>query len=217
MERKTGIHFIFFHSSGSASIHPRHVILISGMKALIQIFLLVLLLGCASPYYPVYVSSEGDYYFAERASNGPYYGSDSMMFSDIGLYPWWAGSYPPLTFVYFSPNFYPHYFSVWYPPGYVDTKGSPVLPPVAYSGQPVANPDLWKSIDRVAVNREIVNRRMIGQKAALSKRSAPAYTRSTLPASATTGSAGFGRSSSRSGSTSSGRLGSSRSSDLHDQ
>ena len=103
-------HFIFFQS--------RYATLINGMKTLILIFGLLLLAGCASPYYPVYVSSEGDYYIAERNTNGPYYGTGDLLSDDIGVYPWWSGGYPIDVFAYYSPFFYPHYFSVWYPPGY---------------------------------------------------------------------------------------------------
>jgi len=85
---------------------------------LIQILLLALLVGCASAYHPVYVNNEGDYYIEERVASEPYYGSGSMVFTDIGLYPWWIMWCPPPFFTYYSPYFYPHYFSVWYPPGY---------------------------------------------------------------------------------------------------
>jgi hypothetical protein len=218
------------------------------MKTLIQILLLALLAGCATPYYPVYVSSEGDYYIAERGSRGPYYGSGSVMFDDIGLYPWWVSAYPPQIFAYYSPYFYPHYFSVWYPPGFHpyfgfyggyyaywcppyrirrhheqpddnETIGSPVMPPVAYNGQPVANPELWRSIDRVSVNREIMHRRTIGQKAVLSNRTASPYTRSTTPSSVPASPAVSARStgSSRSSGRSRSISRASRSPALHDQ
>jgi len=169
----------------------RHVILLSAMKTLILLLMLILLGGCASPYYPVYVSSEGDYYIAERNTNGPYYGTGSMMYSDVGVYPWWAGPYTASTFEYFSPNFYPHYFSIWYPPGYspfygfyggyhaywcppyrirrhdnypvgTGRMGSPVMPPVAAIGPAETNPDLWRAIERSSVSREIVSRQRAG-------------------------------------------------------
>lgn len=178
------------------------------MKSLIQLLLLAGLVACASPYYPVYVSNEGDYYIAERGSGGPYYGAGTVMYDDIGVYPWWVGGYPPLTFVYYSPNFYPHYFSIWYPPGYhhyygyyggyhaywcppyrmrrhhdvtrdEEVLGSPVMPPVAYSRQAVPNPELWRSIERVYASRDGINRRVIGQKAEYSTRSIPVYSRSS--------------------------------------
>jgi hypothetical protein len=88
------------------------------MKMLIPILLSALVASCASAYQPVYDSGGGGYYLAERASYGPYLGSRSMTLTHIGLYPWWVNGYPPQTFAYYSPYFYPHYFSVWYPPGY---------------------------------------------------------------------------------------------------
>jgi hypothetical protein len=172
------------------------------MKTLILLLLLILLGGCASPYYPVYVTSEGDYYIAERNTNGPYYGTGSMMYSDVGVYPWWTGAYTAQTFEYFSPNFYPHYFSIWYPPGYsqfygfyggyhaywcppyrirrhdgrrsaTGRMGSPVMPPVAAMGPAVTNPDLWRAIDRSAVSREIVIRQSTGWNSATPSASFP--------------------------------------------
>jgi hypothetical protein len=198
MEPKTGKYFIFFHLSGaapgSALIHPAHGILVTTMKTLIPILLLALLVGCASPYYPVYVNDEGDYYIAERVSDGPYYGT--------GNYPWWVSGYPPQTFAYYSPYFYPYYFSVWYPPVYRPYYGfhggyygywyppyqnhrhhryprqsrivvNPVLPPV------VAYPGLPDKRDRV--KREGKGRRVVAP-----PRSVPAYDRipaqSSMPA-----------------------------------
>jgi hypothetical protein len=196
------------------------------MKVLFQIFLLFLLVGCATPYYPVYVSNEGDYYIAEQQTTGPYYGSNSILFNDIGTYPWWSGSYPVELFAYYSPNYYPYYFSIWYPPGYhpfygfygghyaywcpphrlrrhhgqgpsSGSKGSPVMPPAASVATRPGNPELWSSIDRAEVNREIMQRRSIGRRAATTSRSIPVYGRSS---SALTGSSGPGRSSARSSS-----------------
>jgi len=147
------------------------------MKTLIQILLLALLVGCASPYYPVYVNDAGDYYIAERATEGPYYGT--------GYYPWSLSAYPPQTFAYYSPYFYPHYFSIWYPPGYwcppylnrphrrypgENRMVSPVLPPVIDSRQVVAYPGL-------SVNRDRVNRGGRGQRIVAPPRSASAYNR----------------------------------------
>ena len=148
------------------------------MKTLIQILLLALLVGCASPYYPVYVNDAGDYYIAERATAGPYYGT--------GYYPWWLNAYPPLTFAYYSPYFYPYYFSIWYPPGYWCPPYlnrphhrypgenrmvvSPVLPPVIDSRQVVVYPGL-------PVNRDLVNRGDKGQRIVAPPRSASAYNR----------------------------------------
>ena len=171
------------------------------MKTLIQILLLALLVGCASPYYPVYLNDAGDYYIAERATEGPYYGT--------GYYPWWLSAYPPQNFAYYSPYFYPYYFSIWYPPGYrpyYDFYGgyygywcppylnrphhrypgenrivvSPVLPPVTDGGQVVTYPGL-------PVNRDLVNRGGKGQRVVAPPRSFSAQNRtpaqSSVPAS----------------------------------
>jgi hypothetical protein len=215
------------------------------MKTLIQLLLLAGLAACASPYYPVYVSNAGDYYIAERDSSGPYYGAGSVMYEDIGVYPWWVSGYPPWVFAYYSPNFYPHYFSIWYPPGYHRyhgfyggyydywcpprrlrrhhdvvrddvVPGSPVLPPEAYSRQPVTNPELWRSTDHVSANRDRINRRLIRQNAEFSSRSIPVYSRSSPPmtsaASSSSRSDGAGSSSGRSARVTrgSGRTGESR-------
>jgi len=213
------------------------------MKILFQLSLLFLLVGCATPYYPVYVSSEGDYYIAEQQTSGPYYGSRSILFNDIGTYPWWAGSYPVELFAYYSPYYYPYYFSIWYPPGYhpfhgfyggyyaywcppyrlrrqvrqqpgSGRMGSPVMPPVATVATRTSNAELWKSIDRVAVNREIMQRRSIGWRAATTSRSIPVYGRSS---GALTGSSTRGRSSARSGSAGSYRPVSRTAPAIHEQ
>ena len=209
MGLKTGKYFIFFHLPGSALIHSLHGILVSSMKTLIQILLLALLVGCASPYYPVYVNNEGDYYIAERATNESYY-------YGTGSYPWWISGYPPQTFAYYSPYFYPYYFSVWYPPSYRPYYGfyggyygywcppyqyhrrhrypgegrivvSPALPPATNSGQMVAFPGS-------PVNRDLVNRRERGQRvvAPAPRMSASSPARFSLP-STHAGSAGRGK------------------------
>jgi hypothetical protein len=228
MEPKTGKYFIFFHlfgaMPGSALIHPAHGILVTTMKTLIQILLLALLVGCASPYYPVYVNDEGDYYIAERVSDGPYYGT--------GNYPWWVSGYPPQTFAYYSPYYYPYYFSVWYPPVYRPYYGywyppyqnhrhhrypgqsrivvNPVLPPV------VAYPGLPDKRDRV--KREGKGRRVVAP-----PRSAPAYDRipaqSSMPAAkiTSTRSARFSRPSTQPGWDGRGKNGSSKLSTRHHQ
>jgi hypothetical protein len=85
------------------------------MKALSYIALLLLLAGCATPYYSVPVSSEGDYYIAERQSGGSYYGGSSLFYDDLGVHPWWMSNYPVELFSYYSPYYYPHYFYVWQP------------------------------------------------------------------------------------------------------
>ena len=206
MDPKTGKYFIFFHLPGSALIHPLHGILVTRMKTLIQIVLLAVLVGCASPYYPVYVNNEGDYYIAERATNESYY-------YGTGSYPWWISGYPPQTFAYYSPYFYPYYFSVWYPPSYRPYYGfyggyygywcppyqyhrrhrypgegrivvSPALPPAAGSGAFPGSP----------VNRDLVNRGRKVQRvvAPAPRMSASSPARFSLP-STHAGSAGRGK------------------------
>jgi hypothetical protein len=75
-----------------------------------------MLAACASPYHPVYVSSEGDYYIAERETASAYYSGRPAALTGAGLYPWWSAAYhdgyPPSLFTYYSPNFYPHHFWV---------------------------------------------------------------------------------------------------------
>ena len=228
MGLKTGKYFIFFHLPGSALIHSLHGILVTSMKTLIQIMLLALLAGCASPYYPVYVNNEGDYYIAERATNESYY-------YGTGSYPWWISGYAPQTFAYYSPYFYPYYFSIWYPPGYrpyYDFHGgyygywcppylnrprhrypgenrmvSPMLPPVIDSRQVVAYPAL-------PVN---------GQRIVAPPRSASAYNRSpaqfSVPASrmSSSSAARFSLPSTHSGSAGRGKADSSSRSVRHRQ
>ena len=77
----------------------------------------LLLAGCASPFRTVYTSPD-DYYLEERGSERVYYEFNSVLYADVGFYPWWVTAYNPLQFVYYSPYSYPHYFSVWYPPSY---------------------------------------------------------------------------------------------------
>ena len=238
MGLKTGKYFIFFHSPGSALIHPLHGILVTSMKTFIQIMLLALLVGCASPYYPVYVNNEGDYYIAERTTNESYY-------YGAGSYPWWISGYPPQTFVYYSPYFYPHYFSVWYPPAYRPYYGlyggyygywcppyrynrrhrypgdggivvSPVLPPAMDNGQVVAFPGS-------PVNRDLVNRRRKGKIIAAPVNSASTYPRTSAqssvsaPRMSASSSARFSPSSSHTGSAGRGKASSSRLSSRHRQ
>jgi len=78
-----------------------------------------MLAGCASPYQPVYGSNKGDYYIAERETVSTNYPGLTVPLTGVGLYPWWSSAYfyghPPSLFTYYSPNFYPHYFSVWSP------------------------------------------------------------------------------------------------------
>ena len=218
---------------GSAPIHPARGILVGSMRTLIQILLLALLVGCASPYYPVYVNDAGDYYIAERATETPYYGTGY----GAGYYPWWLSGYPPQIFAYYSPYFYPYYFSVWYPPvystypywyppyshhrhhrypGHDRMVVSPLLPPMTDGGQVVAYPGL-------PVNRDLVNRGGKGQRVVAPPRSVSAYShipaRSSASASQMSSSrpSGFSLPSTHSGSVGRGKADSSSLSARHRQ
>lgn len=99
------------------------------MKIIVLILSAGLLIACASqPYRTVYVPADSNL--------APYHeqAMTSLASMDgIGLYPWWSaghtywggvgrpplyGGFPNWNFSYHSDWFYPHYFSVWYPPGY---------------------------------------------------------------------------------------------------
>jgi hypothetical protein len=149
------------------------------MKILLHIALVVLLTGCASSFRPVYLSSEGDYYLEESSAVGSYYGSDSVLYANVGFNSWWVNPYNPLDFVYHSPYFYPHYFSVWYPPvnsryyryygynrGYYPSWCPPyavnrthqsrsVLLPVADGRALVSRRDIWRTQDNQSLNRMV--------------------------------------------------------------
>jgi hypothetical protein len=84
------------------------------MRLLIPIFLLVALVGCASPFRTVYTSPDGDHYIEESAAQGRYYIPDSIMYAGIGFDPWWITVNPALTFIYYIPGYYPYYLSAWY-------------------------------------------------------------------------------------------------------
>ncbi|MFC1720473.1 hypothetical protein ACFL00_04965 [Pseudomonadota bacterium] len=84
------------------------------MKILIPIFLLVALVGCASPFRTVYTSPDGDHYIEERAVQGGYYVPDSVLYAGIGFDPWWITVNPSLAFIYYNPSYYPYYLSAWY-------------------------------------------------------------------------------------------------------
>jgi hypothetical protein len=90
------------------------------MKKVLAIFVLVFAVGCASHYQPVYVTSDGGYYIAETAPASSYYAGTGVWW-ETGFYPWWSAAYGygygyrPYPFYYYSPYFYPHHFSVWYP------------------------------------------------------------------------------------------------------
>lgn len=84
------------------------------MKSLISVMVLALLTACAGPrYYPVSPAGEGGYYLAKSPPGVVYYdaGHYYSTFPVYGIQPWWS-------YTYYSPNFYPHYFSVWYPSPY---------------------------------------------------------------------------------------------------
>ena len=93
------------------------------MKILCQIVLLFLLAGCATPYYQVPVSSDGEYYIAERQGGGPYSVNNSILYVDYGIHPWWINSYAYELFPYYSPNFYPYYFYVGGPRQFPPYRG----------------------------------------------------------------------------------------------
>ena len=91
------------------------------MRAILSIIVLSLLAGCASHYYPLYDGGQGIYY---QDKAGAYNGRSPTSFADAGPYPGWSIDlfYMGSTYywsgagVYYSPNFYPYYFSVLYPP-----------------------------------------------------------------------------------------------------
>lgn len=73
------------------------------MRIFFVICLSAFLTACATPYESVYVN-DSDYYISEkRSSNG---GVNVLGYA--GVYPWW-------DVAYYSPYFYPYYFSLWRP------------------------------------------------------------------------------------------------------
>jgi hypothetical protein len=91
------------------------------MNPLLALIIGILLAACAGPtYYPAQPSGEGSYYIARSpgaTTITPYdaaYGFSS--FPAYGIYPWWSYSY-------YSPYFYPHYFSIWQPGWPYDAGG----------------------------------------------------------------------------------------------
>ncbi len=95
------------------------------MKILYYIAFAFLLAGCVAPYYSVPVSGNGNYYIAERQTGGSYYRTNSLLYDDLGIHPWWMSNYPVELFSYYSPYYYPHYFSVWQPRGFYRFYGFP--------------------------------------------------------------------------------------------
>jgi len=87
------------------------------MKSLLLILLGSLLAACMGPYYRyVEPAGGGSYLLAQSPSRLVHLDYPAGYYEPLlgyGFYPWWSHSY-------YSPNFYPHYFSFWYPswPGY---------------------------------------------------------------------------------------------------
>lgn len=105
-----------------------------------------LLGACAGPSYRVVQPGAGGYYLvAQTPSEIRHLRYDSGFYSPFhfyGIHPWW-------NYTYYSPNFYPHYFSVRYPswPDYASGYGGwdrhrsgvwppRQLPPIAHPSPP---------------------------------------------------------------------------------
>lgn len=174
------------------------------MRALIPIFLLLVLAACASPYRTVYTSAEGDYYIEERVAQSTYYVPGSIMYANIGFDPWWITANPSLGFIYYEPIYYRYYLSAWhrliYQPyygyyrGYYsywcppyqnrDVRGptytsGPVSDsmPVPYivSREPVDSRDLWRSSNHRSVNKAIKQNQPYSYKTSEQPRSTTTY------------------------------------------
>ena len=83
------------------------------MRAVLAMIAAVLLAACVGPtYYPAQASGEGSYYIARSPGASRVASYDAAYryssFPVYGIYPWWSDSY-------YSPNFYPHHFSIWQP------------------------------------------------------------------------------------------------------
>lgn len=89
-----------------------HDILVLPMKTWSLIFACGLLAACAGPdYREVEPADGGAYVLAQSPASVTHLGYRTGHYSPLvlyGLYPWWSYSY-------YSPNFYPHHFSFWYP------------------------------------------------------------------------------------------------------
>ena len=119
------------------------------MKKLLLTLLVVAVAGCAAPYQTVYTEGDGSYYIPKMPpslSRG--YGS-SISYWDYGFYPWWSTAgyygYSSYPFFYYSPNFHPHYFSVWSPDWHhgQHSWGGSWRPPYRHvRHEPVANPSV---------------------------------------------------------------------------
>lgn len=174
------------------------------MKAVIPIFLLMVLAACANPYRTVYTSAEGDYYIEERAAESSAYVTGSVMYADIGFDPWWITANPALGFIYYQPDYYHYYLLAWhrliYQPyygyyhGYYsywcppyqnrDVRGptyssGPVsnsMPvPFIASRQPVDSRDLWRPANHRSVNKAIKQNQAYSYKTSGQPRSATTY------------------------------------------
>ena len=93
------------------------------MRAILTIFMLTLVTGCANYSQPLYPYEEGQGVYYEDGLPA-WSGAPITQFDSIGSYPFWSmdyfylGHHPyrPWGFSYYSPNFHPYYFSVLYPP-----------------------------------------------------------------------------------------------------
>jgi hypothetical protein len=91
------------------------------MRAFVTIIILALLSGCANYNQPMYDDGQGVYY---EDPGAVYSVTSSASFAYAAAYPWWSmdyfylGHHPwrPWPHAYYSPYFYPYYFSVLYPP-----------------------------------------------------------------------------------------------------
>ena len=81
------------------------------MRHLTAIVAAFFLAACAGPrYQAVQPAAEGEYFIASSPVHAVHYEARYYgAFQTYGIYPWWE-------YGYYSPNFYPHYFAVWYPP-----------------------------------------------------------------------------------------------------
>jgi hypothetical protein len=152
------------------------------MKTLVQVLLLIILAGCASPYRAVYTSAEGDYYIEERSTQSGYYVPGSVIYADIGFDPWWITANPSLAFIYYNPNYYQYYLSAWYrliyqpyygyyggyypywcpphrirhghSPAYAGEAADPLAPAPLIDGRELTDrKDLWRPVDNKGVGR----------------------------------------------------------------
>jgi hypothetical protein len=91
------------------------------MRAIVTIAIITLLSGCVNYNKPIYDDGQGVYY---EDQGSDYSVSSSASFAHAAAYPWWSidyfylghNPYRPWPHMYYSPYFYPHYFSVLYPP-----------------------------------------------------------------------------------------------------